>query len=96
MVGLKHKTIKLKKILAAILFIILYLSVLNVFIEGAVGLVPENKFCLGIELSRKNKIINKFPEGDLGIKYPFLIRYKVADKNQDLIYCLGKNFDNYR
>lgn len=96
MVGLRYKTIEMKKILAAILFIILYLSILNVFIEGAVGLVPENKFCLGIELNEKNYIINKSPEGDLGIKYPFPVRYKVADKNQDLIYCLGKNFDNYR
>jgi hypothetical protein len=80
-----------KKILATIIFIVIYLAVLDVFIKGPVGISPQEFACLGVEISPETPLIRILPEGNIGLKYPFEFRYEIDRGTQEQVYCLGKN-----
>lgn len=81
-----------KKILLAALFVALYLTVFDLFVEGPVGLSLETYACLGKELEPGQILMKKMPKKNFGFRYPFDFRYAVSGSEpDDAVYCLGKS-----
>jgi len=82
----------MKKLLVIIAFIIVFLVLLDVFIEGPVGISPLGKGCAGIQVSLNNLLLKSAPDGNFDFKYPFNFRYGINRGIPGQSYCLGKNF----
>lgn len=80
-----------KKILITVVFITVFLILLEIFIAGPVGISPLAKGCAGIELSASDSLIKNMPDYDFEFKYPFNFNYQVNKEFSEQIYCLGKN-----
>lgn len=86
-----------KKILLAVLFIVLYLTVFDLFVEGPVGLNVETYACLGKELKARQAFMQKMPKKNFSFRYPFDFRYAVSeDAPEGAVYCLGKSVKRVR
>jgi len=86
-----------KKIIAIILFIVLYIVVFDFFVKGSVGLSQKTYACLGMELAPDHALIQKSPKAKFSFRYPFDFRYEVSSEGpEDSSYCLGKSVLNGR
>lgn len=82
----------MKKLLVIVAFIIVFLMLLDVFIEGPVGVSSLGKGCAGFQISLNNLLLKNAPDGNFDFKYPFSFYYEIDRGIQDQVYCLGKNF----
>lgn len=82
----------MKKLLVVIVFIIVFLILLDIFIEGPVGVSPLEKGCAGFQLPLNNFLLKNAPNGNIDFRYPFSFRYEIDREIADQTYCLGKNF----
>ncbi|GBE16790.1 hypothetical protein BMS3Abin15_00614 [bacterium BMS3Abin15] len=82
----------MKKLLVVIAFIIVFLILLDIFIEGPAGVSPLGKGCAGFQISSNNFLLKNAPDGNIAFKYPFSFHYEMNREISDQTYCLGKNF----
>lgn len=86
-----------KKIFLTVLFIVLYLTAFDLFVEGPTGLSAKMYACLGKELRPEQIWLKKMPRKTFSFRYPFNFRYAVnANDPIDVVYCFGKNIQKIR
>lgn len=82
----------MKKILIALAFFVIYLTMFDLFVEGPAGISPDGgKGCLGVKLNPDNSVIQKIPPISFGWRYPFNFRFEIKKNDPEIIHCLGKN-----
>lgn len=87
-----YNSAAMRKVLVTLAFLIIYLIMFDLFVEGPVGISPDGgKGCLGASVDSSNPIIRKTPAVAFGWRYPFNFRFEIKKNAPEITHCLGKN-----